>query len=161
MTTLLDECADLPQERIAAGDVLVAEGSSPERVLVLVSGSVRIERNQTPFARIEFPGAVFGEMSWILGKPATATARAETDVVVYVIEDPGQFFHDRPRAAFAVLQMMAARLDGLTQYLVDVKVEFPANDGGASLIDQILESLVHHQAPRLRPRRESSGEQPA
>ena len=158
MTTLLDECADLPQERIAAGDILVAEGSRPERVLVLVSGSVRIERDHTPFARIEFPGAVFGEMSWILGKPATATARAETDVVVHVIDDPGRFFHDRPRAAFAVLQMMAARLDGLTQYLVDVKVEFPANSGGASLIDQILESLVHHQAPRLRPGGEPPGE---
>ena len=35
---------------------------------------VIVERGGTPFARIDFPGAVFGEMSWVLDKPATATA---------------------------------------------------------------------------------------
>jgi len=148
--TILELCADLPQEQVAAGDILIAEGSRSDRMLVLVSGTVVVERDGTPFARIAFPGAIFGEMSWILDKPATATARASTDVVVHVVADPARFFHERPGAALSVLQMTAGRLDGLTQYLVDVKRQFAGNEDHTVMIGQILDSLVHHQVPRPR-----------
>ena len=82
VTEMLELCADLPLEQLTAGDVLITEGSPPSRLLVLVSGTVTVERDGTPFARIAHPGAVFGEMSWILDKTATATARATTDVNV-------------------------------------------------------------------------------
>lgn len=143
--------ADLPLEEVEAGGVLIHEGAPPSRMLVLVSGTVTVERDGTPFARIDFPGAIFGEMSWILDKPATATARATTDVVVHVVDDPERFFRDRPGAALAVLEMTATRLDGLTQYLVDVKNQFAGNDDHMAMIDRILSSLVHHQAPKARP----------
>ncbi|MCA1783493.1 MAG: Crp/Fnr family transcriptional regulator [Dermatophilaceae bacterium] len=148
MITLLELCTDLPLERVAEGDVLIAEGSTSGRLFVLVSGTVVVERDGTPFARVDFPGAIFGEMSWILDKPATATARASTDVVVHVVSDPDRFFQERPRAALSVLQMTAGRLDGLTQYLVDVKRQFAGNQDHTAMIGQILDSLVHHQAPR-------------
>jgi CRP/FNR family transcriptional regulator, cyclic AMP receptor protein len=150
VTNMLELCADLPTEHVAAGEVLIAESSTPNRMLVLVSGTVLVERDGTPFARIDFPGAVFGEMSWILDKPATATARAATDVVVHVVSDPDQFFIERPGAALSVLQMTAGRLDGLTQYLVDVKLQFAGNEDHTAMIGRILDSLVHHQAPRPR-----------
>ena len=47
--------------------------------------------------------------------------------------------------------MTAARLDGLTQYLVDVKNQFAGRDDHLAMVDGILHSLVHHQAPRPRP----------
>lgn len=151
MTDLTELAADLPLEEVEAGGVLIHEGAPPSRMLVLVSGTVTVERDGTPFARIDFPGAIFGEMSWILDKPATATARASTDVVVHVVDDPERFFRDRPGAALAVLEMTATRLDGLTQYLVDVKNQFAGNDDHMAMIDRILSSLVHHQAPKARP----------
>ena len=150
MSELLDVCADLPREEIAAGDTLIDEGDPPSRLLVLVSGTVTVERGGTAFAVIQFPGAVFGEMSWVLDKAATATARAKTDVVMHVIDDPATFFTERPTAALGVLQMTAARLDGLTQYLVDVKQQFAGHDDHMAMLDRILNSLVHHQAPRPR-----------
>ncbi len=150
VTEMLELCADLPLEQLAAGDVLIAEGSAPSRMLVLVSGTVTVERDGTPFARITHGGAVFGEMSWILDKPATATARATTDVVVHVIDDPQTFFEQSPGAALGVLQMTAARLDGLTRYLVDVKGQFAGNNDHMAMIDRILDTLVHHHAPRSR-----------
>ena len=150
VTDLLELCADLPLERVSAGEVLVREGEPPSRLLVLVSGTVTVERDGTPFARIAFPGAIFGEMSWILDKTATATARATTDVSVRVVDDPETFFSQRPGAALAVLQMTAARLDGLTQYLVDVKRQFAGSDDHLAMVDRILDTLVHHQAPRPR-----------
>ena len=150
VTEMLELCADLPLEQLAAGDVLITEGSPPSRMLVLVSGTVTVERDGTPFARIAHAGAVFGEMSWILDKTATATARATTDVTVRVIDDPETFFREKPGAALGVLQMTAARLDGLTQYLVDVKRQFAGNDDHTAMIERILDTLVHHQAPRPR-----------
>ena len=58
---------------------------------------------------------------------------------------------NQPGAALAVLEMTATRLDGLTQYLVDVKNQFAGNDDHLAMIDRILSSLVHHQAPKPRP----------
>lgn len=145
---MLQYCADLPVDSIPAGDVLIQEGTRPSRLLVLVSGAVTVERDGVPFARIDSPGAVFGEMSWVLSKPATATVRATSEVRVHVVDDPETFFlREQPRAALAVLRMTASRLDGLTQYLVDVKQQFAGLDGHLGMVDQILDTLVHHQAP--------------
>jgi hypothetical protein len=112
--------------------------------------TVVVEHDGVAFARIDTPGAVFGEMSVVLGRPATATVRAADEVLVRVVEDPVRFLTDRPGAALAVLRTTASRLDGLTQYLVDVKRQFAGNDDHMAMIDRILDTLVHHQAPRPR-----------
>ena len=159
MTDLLSLAADLPRETVRAGEVLMDEGAPPSRMLVLASGSVTVERDGVAFARIDTPGAVFGEMSAVLERPATATVRAESDVVVHVVDDPVAFLTDRPGAALAVLRMTASRLDGLTQYLVDVKQQFAGAEGHLGMVDQILDTLVHHQAapPRTGSARDPEG----
>jgi CRP/FNR family transcriptional regulator, cyclic AMP receptor protein len=151
VTDLLQLCADLPEEATPLGEVLIAEGTAPGRMLVLVSGSVRVERDGVALARIDTPGAVFGEMSAVLGRPATATLRAESPVRVRVIDDPLTFLVEAPGVALAVLRMTAARLDGLTQYVADVKAQLAGSEGHLAMVGQILDTLVHHQAPPVRP----------
>lgn len=146
MTDLLEHCKDLPVITVPEGETLIVEGSEPARMLVLASGAVTIEKDSVAFARIDHPGAVFGEMSWVLGKPATATVRAASPVTVHVMADPDAFLTAHPEAALAVLRMTASRLDGLTHYLVDVKQQFAGLDGHMGMIDQILDTLVHHQS---------------
>jgi CRP/FNR family transcriptional regulator, cyclic AMP receptor protein len=150
VTDLLAFSTDLPSESVRAGDVLITEGSAPGRMLVLVSGSVVIEHDGVAFARIDSPGAVFGEMSAVLDRPATATVRAIDDVVVRVVEHPLSFLSERPGAALSVLRTTASRLDGMTHYLVDVKKQFADQAGHLGLVDQILDVLVHHQGPAAR-----------
>jgi CRP-like cAMP-binding protein len=150
VTDLLRLSEDLPVATLSSGDVLIREGTRPGRMLVLVSGSVVVERDGVVFARIDTPGSVFGEMSVLLDRPATATARADTDVSVKVIEDPSGFLVERPGAALAVLRTTASRLDGLTRYLVDVKQQYADAAGHLGLVDQILGQLVHHQGPTAR-----------
>jgi CRP-like cAMP-binding protein len=150
VTEMLGFCADLPVRSVPAGAVLISEGSEPGALLVLASGAVTIERDGVPFARIDHPGAVFGEMSWVLDRPATATVRASQPVQVHVMADPEEFLATHPEAAVEVLRMTAARLDGLTQYLVDVKAQFAGLDGHLGMVDQILDALVHHQAAPTR-----------
>lgn len=151
MTDLLAHSADLPVERVAAGEVLVVEGTRPGRMLVLVSGSTTVERAGAAFARIDTPGSVFGEMSAVLDRPATATVRAETEVLVRVVADPIGFLREHPDAALEVLRTTASRLDGLTRYLVDVKHQFAEVEGHLGQVDRILDQLVHHQGPVARP----------
>ncbi len=150
MTDLLAYAADLPRTTVPAGEVLLAEGSPPGPIYVLASGAVQIERDGVAFARITTPGAVFGEMSFVLDRPATATVRATTEVDVHVVDDPEHFLTENPGAALVVLRTTAARLDGLTQYLVDVKAQFADLEGHLGMVDQILDTLVHHQAPVAR-----------
>jgi CRP/FNR family transcriptional regulator, cyclic AMP receptor protein len=150
MAEILELCADLPVKDVPAGDVLIAEGSQLQQMLVLVSGSVTIERDGTAFARIDSPGSVFGEMSVVLRRPATATVRAASEVRVHVVEHPEAFLSERPGVALAVLRMTASRLDGLTQYLVDVKQQFAGLEGHLGMVDAILDTLVHHQGPAAR-----------
>lgn len=150
MTDLLALTADLPLRHVAAGEVLIDEGADGGTLYVLASGTCAIERDGVVFASVGHPGAVFGEMAVVLGKPATATVRAQTDVDVRVVDDGEAFLTERPGAALAILRMTATRLDGLTQYLVDVKQQFVGLDGHLGMVGQILDTLVNHQAPATR-----------
>jgi len=151
MMDLLALSADLPVESFAEGDVLIEQGSDPHRLLVLASGSVTVERDGVPVARIDAPGAVFGEMAAVLGKGATATVRATSPGAVHVADDPEAFFMERPEATLAVLRTTASRLDGMTQYVVDIKSQFADAQGHLGMVDQILDTLLHHQVPPARP----------
>src|SRR5688572_8563214 len=85
VTDLLAFAADLPVEPVPPGAVLIEAGAEPGRMLVLQSGTVTVERDGLPIARIDSPGAVLGEMSVVLEKPATATLRAGSQVEVRVV----------------------------------------------------------------------------
>jgi CRP-like cAMP-binding protein len=146
VSDLLAYCQDVPTRTVPAGDLLMAEGSAPGPMFVLVSGTAAIERDGVPFARISHPGAVFGEMSVVLDQPVTATVRAESELVVHEIADAPAFLAERPGVALAVLRMTAERLDGMTRYLVDVKAQFAGLGGHLGMVDRILDTLVHHQA---------------
>src|SRR3954447_24949632 len=109
VTDLLALAADLPPLDFAPEEVLLQEGSAPGRMFVLETGSVVIEHAGVPFARIDTPGAVLGEMAAVLDKPATATVRAAGPVTVRVVDDPVEFLTARPGAALAVLRTTASR----------------------------------------------------
>jgi CRP/FNR family cyclic AMP-dependent transcriptional regulator len=150
MQDLLALCADLPLRSWQPGEVLIEFGHVASAMYVLTSGSVTIERDGTVFSRIDTPGAIFGEMSVVLGSPATATARAASTVVCHVVQEPEVFLTERPGAALAVLRATAARLDRMTKYLVDVKQQFADEEGHLGMLGLIVDTLEHHQAT-VRP----------
>lgn len=147
MSGPLDLFADLASVTRPAGDLLIEEGSAVAGLMVLEAGEVVIEHDGVPFARVDTPGAVFGEMSVVLGRPATASVRAVTDVRLRVADDAIAFLIDQPGAALHVLRTTASRLDGMTRYLVDVKRQYADAEGHLGMVDQILDTLLHHQGP--------------
>jgi CRP-like cAMP-binding protein len=70
--------------RFAAGDVVVREGSSAQELYIVTRGSleVLVEGDKAgelrKIASIE-PGSVFGEQSFVDGKPRSANVRAVSD----------------------------------------------------------------------------------
>ena len=147
---LLALCADAPLQTWQPGDVLIEFGQVASQMYVLASGSVAIERDGVVFSRVSAPGAIFGEMSVVLGTPATATARAASTIVCHVIEEPEVFLTERPGAALAVLRLTASRLDAMTKYLVDVERQLAEEEGHLAMLGHIADSLRHHQ-PTARP----------
>jgi CRP/FNR family cyclic AMP-dependent transcriptional regulator len=150
-SSLVDSCGHLPRTTVAAGDVVIAEGQGPGAVLLLVDGAVVVERDGVPFARIDGAGSIFGEMSALLRRPATATVRATTDATFLVADDGEAFLASRPDVALDVARTVAVRLDNLSGYVADVRRQFAGQADHLGMLGDVLETLVHHQAPAVRP----------
>jgi CRP/FNR family transcriptional regulator, cyclic AMP receptor protein len=142
---LLTLCADLPLRTWGPGEAIFEFGRVSDAMYVLRTGTVTIERDGVVFVRISTPGAIFGEMSVVLGRPSNAEALAASTVICHVIEDPEAFLTERPGAAMAVLRVTASRLDGITKYLVDVKRQFADKEGHLGMLGPIIDALEHHQ----------------
>jgi CRP/FNR family cyclic AMP-dependent transcriptional regulator len=151
MATVLETCKALPQQRFAAGEVVMAEGVSDGILYVLVEGAVEILKGDVQINTVADPGAFFGEVSVLLGLPHMATVKALQPSVFYVARDPAAFLHANPEVALAVAALLAKRLHYVTTYLVDMKRQFESHENHLSLVDEVLEALVHHQDPPVEP----------
>ena len=74
MRRLLEYCPpEMPQRKVAAGEVLLEEGKRAGVLLILIEGAVEIVKGDYQIDLISEPGAVFGEISVLLDTPHTAT----------------------------------------------------------------------------------------
>ena len=154
---MLDMCGDAPLQELAAGTILLPEGSRSGHLYVLKLGSVEILRGETQVAVIDEPGAVFGEMSVLLNRPHTATVRAVTPITVHVFDDAESFLRSNPEIAFQVGRLLACRLNAATTYLADLKQQFEGHSNHLGLVGEVLDVLIHQQDEdfSLGPEREA------
>ncbi|MBR0882021.1 hypothetical protein ABIF65_008571 [Bradyrhizobium japonicum] len=100
MRAVLDHCTGGTERQVNAGTSVVTEGgTSSGHLYVLVEGKLDVLKSDTVVATITEPGAVFGEMSVLLGLPHTATVRASSDSVIYEFEDAASFLIQKPEVA--------------------------------------------------------------
>jgi CRP/FNR family transcriptional regulator, cyclic AMP receptor protein len=151
MSTMLDSCRALPQCDYKAGDEVLHEGHSTGHLYVLVEGKVEICKGDVQVSRVSEPGATFGEMSVLLHQPHMATVKCLTDCKFLIAEDARRFLDAHPEVTIIVAEMLARRLGSLTRYLVDIKHQFEDQKDHLSMVDEVLESLLHHQGKVKRP----------
>ena len=151
MANLLDYCQGLPQTRFAPGDVLLEQGTVAGMLYVLVEGAVEIVKGDVQITTVSEPGALFGEMSVLLGVPHTATVRALRDSLCYVAHEPLRFLRSHPDIGFEVARLLSRRVQMVSGYLVDLKHQFADKDDHFAIVDEVLESLVHHQGVEAEP----------
>jgi CRP/FNR family transcriptional regulator, cyclic AMP receptor protein len=151
MPSVLDLCTKLPLRTFPAGETLLDEGQTSGVLFVLVEGSVEIVKGPLQITTVSDPGAFFGEMSVLLGQPHMATVRTLQPSSFRVAADPGVFLGSHPEIAFAVARLLAKRLHFVTTYLVDLKRQFEGSGDHLAIVDEVLESLVHHQEAESEP----------
>jgi CRP-like cAMP-binding protein len=131
---------------------VIAEGQPFPGVYFLESGEVEVFKRGVLIAEIFEPGAVLGEMSWLLATAPTATVKASTPCTFRHVANPAEFFRQNSDATVHMAVILARRLDSLNRYLVEIKNQFKDRADHLAIIDEVLDSLMHKH-PRDIPRR--------
>lgn len=153
MRDVLELCAGLPRRSLAAGEVLVAEGTpSTGALYVLVEGELEVvKEGDIQLTTVSEPGALFAEVSLLLGVPHTATVRAVGPATVLVAADGDALLEATPALGLALARLLARRLALTLSYLADLKRQFADEAASLGMLDEVLESLVHHQGEASDP----------
>jgi CRP/FNR family cyclic AMP-dependent transcriptional regulator len=141
--TLLELSARLPRRALAAGEIVIAEGDAGGTLFILLDGALRVEKNGAAIALIAGPGACVGEMSLLLGVPATADVVAADASTVAVLDDAARVLAEHPDLALSLAQLLAARVQHMTTYLADLQQQYADHEGGLGMVDVVLGSLMH------------------
>jgi CRP-like cAMP-binding protein len=139
---LLELAHGYPRRTIDAGEALVIDGEPVAAVFVLLAGALRIEKRGVAVATVTVPGTCVGEMSLLLEVNATADVVASEPTEVAVIASDGALFEREPRLPLALARLLAARLQVMTTYLVDLREQYADHEGGLGMVDVVLESLM-------------------
>lgn len=101
---------------VEPGRVLAQEGRHGGEFFIVVSGTATAARNGQTLATFG-PGAFFGEMSLLDGRPRSATVTAQTSMHILVL-DPRAFLQlveKTPTVARAMLRELAGRIRSLEE----------------------------------------------
>jgi CRP-like cAMP-binding protein len=145
MDELMAACSALPLETHGAGETLLAEGSRGSSLYILIEGEVKVMKGGNEIARIAQPGAIFGEISALLGTPYSANVVAVTKVRAYKSDEATAFIADNPAIAMHTARVLAQRLYHATTYLADLKEQFADKSDHFGLMDRILDELMQQQ----------------
>src|SRR5688572_21113675 len=98
-------------QRVDEDQVLIERGEEADRVVVVLSGSVRVSRDGVELA-VRGPGALLGEMAIVDHRPRSATVEAvEAGEILSVPANNFRgFVGSHPRAAIAVIEQLGRRL---------------------------------------------------
>ena len=151
--------ADLPEVSCARDAVLIHEGRPHGRLFVLVDGELEISRGGVRITVVDTPGAIFGEISALVGSVPTATVRALRDSRLRRSDDPEAFLGGHPTVARAVATTLARRLDTMSGYLADLRRQYGDRDN-LGMVDTVLDSLRHHQVRSPDPGSDREREAP-
>jgi len=146
MERILDSLGNLPRKTFAAGEIIVEEGQPKGDVLILEQGEVEILKQDIQINTVDLPGSIFGEISVLLDRPHTATVKALRPCSFYLVENGLEFFMARPEVHLHLTKLLARRLNGVTNYLVDLKNQFKEQEDHLGMVDDVLESLLHQQS---------------
>lgn len=150
MEDVLLLCKGLEIHKAEAGKILFEEGGKTGRLYFLIKGKVQVCKGDITVATSTQPGAAFGEISLLLDLPHTATVKAAEDSEFYVTGEGREFLLGHPELALFISGLLARRLQGMTNYLVDLKTQYGERDDHLGMVDKVLESLLHRQARPVR-----------
>jgi CRP-like cAMP-binding protein len=151
MDAVIAGCGHIPDTTVEAGTVLIREGDRRGAIYVLIAGTVVVLKGDVRVARIRTAGALFGEMSILLGTPYSATVVAETQVTVKEVTDGEAFLSSNLVVALHTARTLAQRLHDSTTYLADLKAQFQDKTDHFGMVDRIIGALQNQQGASAGP----------
>lgn len=135
--------AELPSEDFEAGATVLTAGSTTGKIFVLKVGAIEVVKDGVKLGEVAEAGAIFGELSALLGEPHSADVKAVQPSSFYVAE-AASFFRSDPTNALYVATIVAKRLSGANGALVDIKKQLEAGQPRSAIrrsIDWIIEGF--------------------
>ena len=130
--------ANLPVVTRLAGETVLNAELKTDLLLILKKGAVVVLKDSVEIARVEQPGAVFGELSALLEQPHTAEVRALEDSQFYVAD--AELLEKDPSVLLYVAKTLAQRLVDANMGLIELKKQIHA-DQSASILGKTLERI--------------------
>ena len=141
----VDEREELTRDgrrrRFPRGSTLFNEGESSDRVVLLLSGQVKVsyftEDGREVVLALRSAGDILGEISALDGEPRSATATALEPVEAFLLsaEQFREFLCAHPRVALVLLETLARRLRDADRK----RVEFGAYDTVGRVARRLIE----------------------
>jgi len=105
------------------GQIIFLENDDSQDLYILVSGELDVLKGNKKISEITERGALFGEMSFLLGARRTATVKAGNDVKTIRIpkEKVTTFLGEFPSVAQDITRLLAQRLDETSQIVYGLK----------------------------------------
>jgi CRP/FNR family transcriptional regulator, cyclic AMP receptor protein len=131
-----------PERRVDAGETIIGFGDADPALFVLVSGQLEVRRDGATLAHLSEPGAIVGELSLLLGTPASADVVAVESSVVRRVDDAAQLFREVPEFGQHLAITLAGRLHRVTTFLGDLQEQFADRPGTLGLVPTVLKGLL-------------------
>ncbi len=130
---------------------MITEGAPGASVFVLAEGRLAVDRAGQRVAVVDRVGAVVGEISMLLGVPATATVSALGDVAVHELDPTDESLFGDAEVMGELARLLAGRLQQMLTYLVDVKNQYADAAGHLGMIDEVLGQLTFSAPREIEP----------
>jgi CRP/FNR family cyclic AMP-dependent transcriptional regulator len=117
---VLEKVSGFPLRAFERGDVVLSEGSDTHRLLFLNRGAVDVVKDEVQLTQVTEPGAVFGDMSVLLGQPHSADVLAAEPSSFYIVDHAQDFLRKEPLVALYVATVLARRLDEVNRHLIQI-----------------------------------------
>ena len=128
------------------GDVLINQGESDGNLYVLDAGMLSVERDGVRIATIDQFDSLIGEMSLLLGKPHSATVRAEGRARVRVEQDALKVLERHPLITLRLATLLCQRLDQTSALLAGLSHDGTIRQVELGLVARLRSSLLGHRA---------------
>jgi len=151
MEQLLELTSGLPELVVEAGEMLIHETETVDRIYVLLEGRLVVRRDGEDLIAFDEPGSCIGEKALLLDRPHGSSVVATEPTRVRVLDDAASALHDDPAILFAVAILLARRLEMVEHYVSDLKHQYRDHDGGLGMIHEVLGALTSHHGAPLDP----------
>jgi CRP/FNR family cyclic AMP-dependent transcriptional regulator len=124
LEAVFERLSGYPIRTFDKGEILLAEGSRTGQLLFLLQGAVDVVKDGWHIARVDKPGAVFGDMAVLRDQPHSADVIAFQRSSFFIVSDAASFIQSEPLVALYIAAVQSGRLDAANRSLIAAKRQF-------------------------------------